>query len=208
GGHEPDPFPDGLARRYRGPGTGQHPRAHGGRGAGAGRGARLGGRGEPRARGPLGLRRGWPLGAPGAVGRGLLGGQVRRGGVPRLPRRPRPARPRGLRRWAGGAPNPTPKGLYPGRGLKRPEPQDSRVLPGLPAAVRRSRDGRHGPPIARARAGFRAAHPGDLQRDRPLFGDHRLVAEDPPEARGRPGLAYRMRPDLPRPPPGPPGPPV
>lgn len=64
------------------------------------------------------------------------------------------------------------------------------------------------PPIARFRPDLRAANPGHLRHPGALLGDRRLVAEDPTEARGRTGLAHRMRPDIPRPPTSPPGPPV
>ncbi|CAA9479788.1 MAG: hypothetical protein AVDCRST_MAG05-1206, partial [uncultured Rubrobacteraceae bacterium] len=200
--------PDGLARRYRGAGPGQHAGAHARGGAGTWRGAGIGRRREPRAGGPLGLRGGRPLGPAGAVGPGVLGGQVRRGGVFDLLGRQGVARPGRLRPDAGGGPDGSRRGLYAGRGLQRTEPQDRCLLPGLPAAVRRPRDGRHGHPTARFWSDLRAAYLGDLQRAGGLFGNRRLVAEVPPEARGRSGLAHRSRPDLPRAPPGLPGPPV
>ncbi|CAA9417095.1 MAG: hypothetical protein AVDCRST_MAG01-01-2001, partial [uncultured Rubrobacteraceae bacterium] len=208
GGDKLRSVPDGLARRDPGAGAGQHPRPHAGRDAGTGRRADLRRWGQPGAGGSLRLRGGRPLGAAGAVCRCLLCGQVRRCCVPHLPRRPGAARPGELRPAAGGIPDGPPKSLYAGRGLQRAQPQDRRVFPGVPAAVRRPRDGRHGPPTAHLWPDLRAAHPGALLRLSALLGDRRLVVEDPPEVRGRAGMAYRGRPDLPRPPPGPSGPSV
>ncbi|CAA9532064.1 MAG: hypothetical protein AVDCRST_MAG79-1014, partial [uncultured Thermoleophilia bacterium] len=139
-------------------------------------------RGDGRA--PPRRRRGArPLGAADVLRDGVRGRPLRRRRLPDPARPPGPAATRRVRARGGAVARPRST-VPPGGARQRLEPEGRALLPGLPAAVRRSVPRRRRRPGPRARPALRAARGRRGRRVRPRRGRRRGPAA--PERDGAP----------------------